>query len=396
MGKLMSAFKSLNAMFISEHLIEGSHADHLAMGIKDCIGKIFCVDYTKLFHEYGRDGLLEKLKNYIKSQDVRLVFVNLGSSGIFTPDLAVALKRVSQIRLILIYPDSEHNFEEQDRYYAQVADLNWVMNPSVVNLFKMYGFSVFQGFGLHQSLLNNNVLGIEKCIDVSFIGGIYRSNRSNFLDRLLEDGIKIEVYGAGTKRGRVTDLQRDQIIRQSKIHLNFTGVQNNRLNIFKLIKQNKARNIEVAFLGTFLLTEYAHGIESILNINDGADIFHDYDELLSKIKYYLVNENVREGRAAFQRAESITKNDSTEVAKDMLTALSTVKEDLNVSHYYVDKIFTNWLGFIVAHHIGFFLGSLKFKFFWDECRYYLQNCTLTKDCLIQLLRGFRLGLMSLK
>jgi hypothetical protein len=390
MGKFMNPKKNLNAMFISEHVIERSHADHLAMGIKECLGKLFCVDYTKLFHEYGRNGLLERLKNYIKSQDIGLVFVNLGSSGIFTPDLAVALKRVSQIRL------SEHNFEEQDRYYAQIADLNWVMNPSVVDLFKMYGFGVFQGFGLHQSLLNPNVSDIEKCIDVSFIGGIYRSNRSNFLDKLLEDGIKIEVYGAGTKRGRVTDLQRDQIIRKSKIHLNFTGVQNNRLNIFKLIKQNKARNIEVAFLGTFLLTEYAHGIESILNINEGADTFCNYDELLSKIKYYLANEDVREGRAALQKAETIAKNNSTEVAKKMLTALSAVEIDLNLSHYYVDKIFTNWLGFIVAHHVGFFLGSLKFKFFFNECRYYLQHCTPTKNCIIQLMRGFRLGLMSLK
>lgn len=371
--------------------MDKSHADHLARGVRDWVKDIVTYDYTKNFNQKGRRALFDDIATIVKNNSIDYVIVNLGSSGILTPDFFLHLKQQYTIKLVLIFPDSEHNFEEQDRYYAQVADINWVMNPPLLSLFRMYGFRTYQGFGLHKSIYQTNQEKLYKDIDVSFIGGVYRADRSSYLNRLSEDGINIELFGHGTKNGRINDEKRDDIIRRSKITLNFTGVENNMLNIFRQIKQNKARSIEVAFLGTFLLTEFAEGCDVILDTKDGAATFFSYQDLKAKIKYFLEHEEEREARARHQQNLCFEKNDSTKVSGEMLVQLENVSMQIKNEYLYLDDIFKVWIGKEASKYIGFFIGSLRFRLALDEIIFFFLSSNYRGISIIQFMRGVRDG-----
>ena len=59
-----------------------------------------------------------------------------------------------------------------------------------------------------------------KSIDVSFIGGIGRGNRKEYIDFLIHNEINVELAGYGTKRGVISTQEKNEIVHQSKINLN--------------------------------------------------------------------------------------------------------------------------------------------------------------------------------
>jgi len=147
--------------------------------------------------------------------------------------------------------------------------------------------------------------------DVSFIGGV-SPYRKWFVSALAKKGIKVDCFGSGWNKGRVTYEQMEEIFQSSKINLNISNSINydvrylmSSLKILlttlrsmgkngKNRSQIKARNFEIPVQGGFQLTDYVPTIEEYFYIGKEVVCYRDIDEAELLINYYLKHQEERE------------------------------------------------------------------------------------------------------
>lgn len=325
----------MRTLFISENLSKGSHTEDLISGIEKNIDLIEKINYTEMYEFNGKKKFESYIFSRIEEENISLLIFALGSALVIDVYFLKELNEKTDCKIITMFSDSEHLFEYNDRYYAQASDLTWLLSPACKNQFELYGINTVwtQGFDINRYYKRD----IIKEFDVSFIGGIERSNRKEYIDYLEKNGIKVELAGYGTKRGLVSVEEKNDIVYKSKINLNFTGVENDYKKIFQRIKQPKGRPMEVSMLGSFTLSEYSYSIDEMFNINDEIDIFHTKEELVEKVKYYLNNDELRMKmeNKAYQKA--LNNYESKNSFFKVLEALDNIK---NVNKtYYLDEEF---------------------------------------------------------
>ena len=326
-----------NSLFINENLDKGSHSEDSLKGIVECTNLIEAINYSTLYKSLGKGEFEKYIKNLITVNNVDLIFFGIGSGMIIDIFFIKELTENFDVKIIIGFPDSEHLFEDVDRYYAQAADIVWIYNPSLEKIFNMYGISTFCSQGFDTNRYKKTI--IKKSIDVSFIGGVNRGKRKEYIDFLTLNGINVELAGFGTERGVISTTEKNMIVCQSRINLNFTGVLNNDRNIYNRIKQPKGRPQEVSLLGSFVLSEYASGLESMFNIGSEIDLFDSKEELLSKIKFYLANGDLRESMASKANMKAISLYETSYVVKKLLSALEGEKKTNKT--YYLDPEFSS-------------------------------------------------------
>jgi spore maturation protein CgeB len=139
--------------------------------------------------------------------------------------------------------------------------------------------------------------------DISFVGTAY-GNRLKWIAALKDRGIRVECFGHGWENGPVAAETIPQIIRQSKISLNF-GDSNWMLRGILPYKsrQIKARVFEVPGSGGFLITESAPGIAQFYQPREEIVTFDGIDELTRQINYYLGHSQHRDriAKAGFRK-----------------------------------------------------------------------------------------------
>ena len=302
-----------NSLFINENLDKGSHSEDSLKGVAECTHLIEAINYSTLYKSLGKGEFEKYIKNLITVNNIDLIFFGIGAGMIIDIFFIKELTENFDVKIIIGFPDSEHLFEDVDRYYAQAADIVWIYNPSLEKIFNMYGISTFCSQGFDTNRYKKTI--IKKSIDVSFIGGVNRGKRKEYIDFLTLNGINVELAGFGTERGVISTTEKNMIVCQSRINLNFTGVLNNDRNIFNRIKQPKGRPQEVSLLGSFVLSEYASGLESMFNIGSEIDLFDSKEELLSKIKFYLANGDLRESMASKANMKAISLYETSYVVK---------------------------------------------------------------------------------
>lgn len=258
-------------------------------------------------------------------------------------------------------PDTEHNFEV-DRYYAQAADLVWLLGPAGVALYELYNIPCMwtQGFDTKRYYFTER----ERDIDVSFIGGIDRGNRKDYVSFLEQNNIHVELYGYGTKNGMISNEQKNEIVWRSKINLNFTGVENKEKNIFKRLLQAKGRPMEIAISGGFVLSEHAPQIDKMFDIPNEIDVFRTKEELLEKINYYLKNEQEREKKREKAYRKALAKYETKNSFKDILSKLDKI--EYSDKTYNLDKDFVKRFISVRFYYLAKFFCKFKFNAAMDE------------------------------
>jgi glycosyltransferase involved in cell wall biosynthesis len=125
---------------------------------------------------------------------------------------------------------------------------------------------------------------IEKTIDIGFCGNVL--NRGHVINSLDKYDIKKDIFVIGD------DMV--DVINSYKIHLN--------CNISNDINY---RTFETTGCGTFLLTNYTPGLEKLFDIGKEIVVYNDLNDLDSKVKYYLENEEEREKitKAGYERSK---------------------------------------------------------------------------------------------
>lgn len=340
------------------------------------------IDYFDLYFQNGKKGFEDIIINHIKMHKIELIFINF-VSGDLSFDLVFLQHLATRCFIIMNFYDSELFFEPIDRYYAQCADL--VILPTSSNFTHSYtllGINAISTLSLFDTTLYKKQ-NLKKDIDISFVGDVSKKSRQEFLNHLILLGYNVEVFGHGTKNGSVSFDKMTEIFNRSKINLNFSDTVDERVfnkytntdysvvpNIMKYMTQIKGRSIEVALCGGFVLTQYATGIEEMFNENEIA-VFHDKDELLEKVKYYLKNDKHR-----VQMQENVYKKALQKY--DVATAFSKILKNINIQNreekiVYTDKEFLQ--NYATYHTLYLFNFLFKFKFhnFAEELNIIRQN-----------------------
>jgi len=171
---------------------------------------------------------------------------------------------------------------------------------------------LFRRKGLKAEVLNAafdediiEMLDNRKVYDVTFIGGLSKkthSKRVEGLEYIINSGIDLHLFGYGLDRnfnpfkkslirkqygGERWGIKMYKTLNNSRISLNF------HIDVAKGFSGNM-RMYEATGCGSMLMTENTTDIESIFQPGREVVTYSDFNDLVSKIKYYLENERDRE------------------------------------------------------------------------------------------------------
>ena len=134
---------------------------------------------------------------------------------------------------------------------------------------------------------NSFIRPLKKDIDVAFLGRMdsYRDGRRDYIEYLMEQNVSGYI-ASQNRETRVEHSKYAEILGRAKIGINFSySVDKHQL---------KGRVFEIMHAGAMLLETKNPQIEALFN--DGIDYvsFSNKEDLVKKIKYYLIHEQERE------------------------------------------------------------------------------------------------------
>lgn len=132
------------------------------------------------------------------------------------------------------------------------------------------------------------ILGVDKLYDVAFVGANYGS-RSTYINYLEQQGISVYAKGSGWPLGFASPDEMVEIFNRARIVLGFAGVgENDDICILK------GRDFEVPLTGSLYLTQYHPELEEYFIPGQDLAVFHNKEDLLAKVQFYLAHEAERE------------------------------------------------------------------------------------------------------
>ncbi|MBA3030687.1 MAG: glycosyltransferase [Desulfobacteraceae bacterium] len=167
--------------------------------------------------------------------------------------------------------------------------------------------------------------------DVTFVGQAY-GDRPNYIDRILSAGIDIRIWGQNwskhsssdrsifkrikklIQRGKspslpskiigpvLSDEEMIKMYSRSKINLGFSTCGSTHKSEERIL-QVRLRDFEVPMSGGFYMVEYMEELEEFYEIGKEIVCYHNVDDLIDKIWYYLAHDQERESirNSGYQR-----------------------------------------------------------------------------------------------
>lgn len=301
---------------------------------------IIYFDFMSLLQEHGRAWMNNRLLEVARAENPALMFTVLFSDE-FDPSVLRELTEGIGIETINWFCDDHWRFEQYSRLWAPC--FRWVVTTaeSALPKYAQMGYCnvIKSQWACNPFLYRRINTSLE--YDVTFIGQPY-GNRPKIIERLKREGIDVKAWGTGWDSGRVSQADMIRIFNQSRINLNLTGTYGNSLpsgrissaagnsitsrlldripfvramkNTGKVLNLNqrasssasdhaepvgepteqiKGRNFEVPGCGGFLLTGNADNLSEYYDIGKEVVCFHDIDDMVQKIRYYLKHEDER-------------------------------------------------------------------------------------------------------
>ncbi len=260
------------------------------------------IDYEDAYLKFGSKKVQEFILKNIDENDIEVLIYQADSTDFrFSLEFFRLLQK--KVFVVMMLGDIEYYFGSRDVYYAQCADLVVVYNYSSRYRFEHYGINAISFYSSYDKNKYFKINGIKKDIETSFVGKISTyEDRREYIDYVVTNGMPIEIFGQGSKNGEVTLGQMVDVFNRTKVNINFTGIAtknvlSKRLNIDCRLKQMKGRMTEIALCGGFVLSEYVPGINEVYCIDEEIAVFHDKEEMVERIRYYLEHEDERESIA---------------------------------------------------------------------------------------------------
>jgi hypothetical protein len=307
---------------------------------------IIHVDYKKIYKEKGPKSAPNVINKMLVDEKVDIVILGLDDEYLFPIEYFSDLS--NRYYTVLCAFDDANYFDKSTRYYAQAFDLVLTEGLHNVRRYELYGMNSRPYYGGYD-VQTLSKFRSEKQYDVCFVGDIGgKVGRREHLRHLIENNINTKAHGWGTIGGVVSNDEMYRIYGSSRIGLNLSGVTmgsylDKDLTINRRIKPIKGKSQEIALTGTFVLSEYSPGTNEIFDVGREIDIFHDREELLSKVKYYLENDKEREEMAARAFERAIHDYDEVTVWKGYIEVIAQElekKKEKSIRPLYKDPIFT--------------------------------------------------------
>ena len=299
------------------------------------------IDHDDIYRLHGPSATKRIINKILHEKQIDIVMCALGCNYEFPIEYFSELRK--HYFTVLHSGEDEHFFDKSSRYYSQVFDLVITVGALSVMRYKLYGVEAIPYDGGYDVRLLE-VVSREKKHDVCWVGSIAnRIGRKEYLDYLAKNEIDVKAFGYGTSGGVISTQEMYKIFGSSRIGLSFCGVTLNSpldmdLTINRRTKQMKGNTWQVPMAGSFLLAEYVSGIEDLYDVGSEIDIFHDRDELLSKVKYYLKNEAKREEMASRAYNRAIREHDELNVWGGFLEVISEKLEMKNKKNIMAENI----------------------------------------------------------
>jgi hypothetical protein len=353
------------------------------------------IDYHEIYLQYGIKQSEEYIKKYIDDQGIGILLYCSAAPWQYHFSVEFFRDMREKITVAMYFTDCDYYFEQRDRYYGQAADLVFTMDPISPCKFKQLEIPAQLRFPFYDSAEFLMKPGMEKSIDVSFVGLIdSKIGRQEYCRHLASGNINVQVFGASVSE-RIPQEQMVEVFNKSRINLNFTGGgQRSDYAVHRLIRQNKGRNAEITLSGGFLLCEYASGIEELFDVGKEIDVFNTKEELLEKTRYYLNNPAQREAMAERGYKRALREYSLDAALPKMITALQSIKryETRNRREICLDDVFIRKFA---SYRILWFILFLKMnkwalafkelwlalscrKFQWLQVREYVIQETIDK------------------
>jgi len=348
-------------------LVEYRMPDNVVRALNRIGGhKIIEIDYKDIYRLHGPSKAEEMVSEILHKNKVDIVILCLGDSYEFSIEYFSELQ--AQFFCVLVSQEDEHNFDKSSRYYSQAFDVVTTVGQLSVDRYKLYRIDALPYYGGYDTWDWRN-LSFEKNYDVCFVGAVdNKIGRNEYLSHLIENNINVKIFGSGSPEGVISRDAMNEVYCSSKIGLNFTGVTfsglDRDISINHRIQQIKARAQEIAMTGTFVLSEYSTEIGKLFEIGSEMDVFHNKEELLSKVEYYLENEEEREEMAFKAYKRAVCDYDEVNVWKNFMAEfhkrieIKSKSSNLAKNIIYKDPIFKRaFSAFHLYQMLGFLLNG---------------------------------------
>jgi spore maturation protein CgeB len=241
----------------------------------------------------------------------------------FHPDLVLSIKGEAvkpktiewvknelEAKTALWYPDDPRFFNSLVRHVARSYDHVFTASERAIDMYREIGCEKvhFLPFAcepmVHKRLSPSGEEDGNGNLDVAFVG-TYTRRRGRLIEALEKAGIKVQIYGPYWR----------YFERSNNVHNGVYGPE--MVNVFNSVKivlnihveddlpyKVNMRTFEATGCGSFLLTDYAHGMEKLFRIGEELVIYTDENELVKLAKHYLKAEYEREaiGKRSQERA----------------------------------------------------------------------------------------------
>lgn len=298
---------------------------------------IYLLDISK---DIGNNHLLENIKKISIKNDIKIILFIDGP-----PVLLLSISDLTKLRelftISIFFGDIFAHYHSLYKYYAQTTDIALVDEvveigsfekfcPKVV--FVPYSYEMEPDF-TPQKLTNQSI---------SFVGRTDRRNRVTYIDICSQYG-ELEIFGVGSNKGPISDIEMKNVFNTTQVNLNFTGVQADQPFVYSrpidnVIRSPKGRCQEIGMCGGFVLSEYAPGIEQMFSVGKEMDIFRNEEELRHKLDFYLKNPDI-----TFQMAQlhqlNCSKNYSIQnIWEKTIEDITMAKVKKFENEYFTDDI----------------------------------------------------------
>jgi len=358
---------------------EGKGYDHFQFRELNKITNCSNIDYLNIYRKLGRNGFLRYLDDYIEVNSINILLFFPQYWLDFDVEILKHLRK--KVYIVYLIHDDEVLYDTFTKYYGQLADLILTTDYYATFKYSQMGIDSIWYFPSYDTTKYKH-LNLERNIEVSMIGRMDKDDTKELIEYLSNNNITVETYGLGTERGFIDFEAMIKVFNSTKINLNTTGIAPNTLMELEpaihKIKQNKGRITEIALTKSFVLSEYAPGIEKIFELGKEIEVFKDKEELLQKVKYYLAHEDEREeiAKRGYERAlrdynsEIVFPRIIREIYEKYERVDWSKRQKEQIKVYFNDtfqKIYSNYR----FGHMVFFLRHKRFNHAKQELKTFL-------------------------
>lgn len=226
------------------------------------------------------------------------------------------IRELGDVALITWTTDDSFKFNRVSKFIGSSYDAIGTTYEYRLSDYKRAGI---EGSFLTQWAANSHWLKNPKSArdcqyQVSFVGSSY-GDRAVMIRKLQLVGIDVECFGYGWPSGPISSGEIPRIMNDSVISLSFcAGFLGDGAND----RQIKARTFEVSGAGGFLLTDAAPGLDTIYEIGREIAVYDGFDDLVHKIKHYLLHLDERDQIALAGHAKTVEFHTYEQRLKELL------------------------------------------------------------------------------